>query len=208
MAGAQVKDRGNTLSSAKTRNLWISAPAAALALLASPPLLHAQAPEAPGESGRDAAKKAPAARNADAPKPGDASPEKTQPESGQSKGQNPKGTPKKDADPLVQLIRSMTPEQKNHLIENIKAWEQLTPELKQALRAREKSLRKNISDEVDEALQGVNLSAEQRETFEKRYKEERKKLDLALRMELDSRRKASLQEIITRLKQEVAAPQQ
>lgn len=134
--------------------------------------------------------------------------EKTSGDDGQTKGQNTKGISKKEGDPLVQLIRSMTPEQKSHLIENIKAWEQLSPELRQALRAREKSLRKNIADEVEEALQGSSLSTEQKDLFEKRYKEERKKLDIALRMELDSRRKESLTEIVTRLKQEVAAPQQ
>jgi len=147
-------------------------------------------------------------KNADADKPAETPQEKAPADSAQPRGQNAKGNAKKEADPLVQLIRSMTPEQKNHLIENIKAWEQLTPELKQALRARDKSLRKNISDEVDEAVQGAGLSAEQKDLFEKRYKEERKKLELALRMELDSRRKESLQEIVTRLKQEVAAPQQ
>jgi hypothetical protein len=206
MAGAQIEERSTTLSTPTARTAWISA--LALALLLAPGLLRAQDADAPKESGKEPTRKAALVKNADADKPAETPQEKAPPDSTQPRGQNAKGNAKKEADPLVQLIRSMTPEQKNHLIENIKAWEQLTPELKQALRAREKSLRKNISDEVDEAVQGAGLSAEQKELFEKRYKEERKKLELALRMELDSRRKESLQEIITRLKQEVSAAQQ
>lgn len=111
---------------------------------------------------------------------------------------------KDGGDPLIQLVRSLSPEQKTRLIESIKAWQELTPEVKQALRARDKTLKKNLSDEIDASLEGAQFSPEQRATFEKRYKEERRKLDLALRAEWDARRKAGLQEIVGQIKGELA----
>jgi len=114
---------------------------------------------------------------------------------------------RKEPDPLVQLVRSLTPEQKARLIESIKTWQELSPEVKQALRARETSLKKALTDEIGAALEGLELSQEQRAAFEKRFKEERRKLDLSLRAELDSRRKAALQEIIAKIKSELALPE-
>ena len=107
---------------------------------------------------------------------------------------------------LVQRIRALTPEQRARLIENIKAWEQLTPELKEALVAREKAIRKSLSEEIQQALEGTQFSAEQRELFEKRYKEERRKLEATLKAEMETRRKAALEEIVSRLKQTVVKP--
>ena len=111
---------------------------------------------------------------------------------------------RKETDPLVQLVRSLTPEQKTRLIESIKTWQELSPETKQALRARETTLKKNITEEIDAALEGVEVTPEQKTAFEKRYRDERRKLDVSLRTELDSRRKASLQEIIGKIKADLS----
>lgn len=111
---------------------------------------------------------------------------------------------RKETDPLVQLVRSLTPEQKTRLIESIKTWQELTPEVKQALRARETTLKKSITDEIDAALGGTEISQEQKALFEKRYKEERRNLDQSLRAELDTRRKAGLQDIIAKIKAELS----
>ncbi len=113
---------------------------------------------------------------------------------------------RKETDPLVQLVRSLTPEQKTRLIESIKTWQELTPEVKQALRARETTLKKSINDEIDAAIGGTEISQEQKALFEKRYKEERRNLDQSLRAELDTRRKAGLQDIIAKIKVELSLP--
>ena len=115
-------------------------------------------------------------------------------------------TPKsaKEPDPLILLVRSLTPEQKARLIESIKAWQELTPEVKQALRAREKTLKKTVAEEIESALADTSLTPEQREQFEKRFKEERRKLDASLRVELETRRKNGIQEITDKLKAEVS----
>ena len=113
---------------------------------------------------------------------------------------------RKAVDPLVEIIRSLTADQKNQLMENIKAWQQISPDLKQALRNRDSLLRKKFKDEVDAALVDTPVSPEQRSAFEERYREERKKVDSGLRAELDGRRKAALDEVVQRLKKTLAAP--
>jgi hypothetical protein len=111
---------------------------------------------------------------------------------------------RKPQDPLLQLIRALTPEQKAKLMESIKTWQQLGPELKTALRARDKALRKTVNDDVQAALEGASFTKEQQELFEKRYREERKKLETSLRTEFEARRKAALEELIASLKKSVA----
>ena len=135
------------------------------------------------------------------------------PSQGKPEGNSPGGPPassgapappdRKQQDPLVQLIRSLTPEQKAKLMESIKTWEQLGPELKTALRAREHAIRKSLAEEVHAALEGSSLTKEQRETFEKRYREEKRKLESSLRAEFDARRKASLEELVGSLKKSI-----
>ena len=132
--------------------------------------------------------------------------ETPKPQTGPPPAQTQSNASRKESDPLVQLVRSLTPEQKTRLIESIKTWQELTPEAKQALRAREKSLKKAVTDEIGAALEGLELTPEQRTAFEKRFKEERRKLDMSLRTELDTRRKAGLQEIILKIKKELALP--
>jgi len=111
---------------------------------------------------------------------------------------------RKQQDPLLQLIRALTPEQKSKLMESIKTWQQLGPELKTALRARDKAIRKSLNDDVQAALEGSSFNKEQRELFEKRYREERKKLETSLRTEFEVRRKAALEDLVNSLKKSVA----
>ncbi len=107
---------------------------------------------------------------------------------------------KKEQDPLVQLVKSLSAEQKSKLIESIKAWKELTPEVQQALRAREKMLRKSLAEEIEAALANTSPTQEQREFFAKRYREERRKIDQSLRTELEARRKVALEEVVAQLK--------
>ena len=138
-----------------------------------------------------------------------AQPEGTAPEPPPAKGAaaTPGERPnRKPVDPLVEIIRSLTADQKNQLMENIKAWQQISPDLKQSLRNRDSLLRKKFKDEVDAALGDTPISAEQRTAFEERYRDERKKIDLGLRAELESRRKVALDEVVQRLKKTITAP--
>lgn len=118
--------------------------------------------------------------------------------------ENPDSTrPTKDADPLIQLVRTLTQEQKTRLIESIKTWQELSPEMKQALRARDKNLKKTLAEEMEAAMAGANFTQEQKDQFEKRFKEERKKVEMSLRTEMEHRRKAAVQEVAEKLKTEI-----
>lgn len=122
----------------------------------------------------------------------------------EEKAESPLPPERKQQDPLLQLIRALTPEQKAKLMESIKTWQQLGPELKTALRARDKSIRKSLNDDVQAALEGSSFNKEQRELFEKRYREERKKLETSLRTEFEVRRKTALEDLVNSLKKSVA----
>jgi hypothetical protein len=114
---------------------------------------------------------------------------------------------KKHPDPLLQLIRSLTPEQKAKLMESIRTWQQLGPELKASLRARDKAIKKSLSDEVQAAFEGSSFTKEQKELFEKRYKEERRRVESSLRSEFEARRKVALEELVNSLKKSVLYPE-
>jgi hypothetical protein len=110
--------------------------------------------------------------------------------------------PKNDeAESLKKTIRALSPEQKQRIAENLKAWKQLTAEQKEALRHREQLQRKQASDEVANVTAG--LPDDQRDLFLQRYQEERRKLQASLRQEMEARRKAELSDLLQRLKQEM-----
>lgn len=108
-----------------------------------------------------------------------------------------------ETESLKKAVKSLSPDQKQRLTENIKAWKQLTPEQRETLKLREETLRKQASEEVAAAVK--ELPEGEREAFIRRYMEERRKLQLTLRQEMEAKRKAGLADVIQRLKQENAA---
>ena len=104
-------------------------------------------------------------------------------------------------------LEALTPEQRKRFQENFLRWSNLPPEEKKALADREIFRRKKIAEEIDTALKeaGLELNAEHRELFARRYGEERHKIEEQLRKELDDKRRPLLQEVIARLKAEFSA---
>jgi hypothetical protein len=101
-------------------------------------------------------------------------------------------------------LEALTPEQRQRFIENFKRWSNLPPEEKKVLADRELIRRKKIAEEVNQALaeSGLDLTAERRMFFAKRYGEERRKVEEQLRKELEEKRKPLIKEMIARLKEE------
>jgi len=101
-------------------------------------------------------------------------------------------------------LEALTPEQRQRFIENFKRWSNLPPEEKKVLADRELIRRKKIAEEVNQAIaeSGLDLTAERRMFFAKRYGEERRKVEEQLRKEMDEKRKPLIKEIIGRLKEE------
>ena len=101
-------------------------------------------------------------------------------------------------------IEALTPEQRKRFQENFLRWSNLSPEEKKALADREIFRRKKIAEDIDAALKEaeLELDAEHRELFARRYGEERHKIEEQLHKELDDKRRPLLKEIIARLKTE------
>ena len=101
-------------------------------------------------------------------------------------------------------IEALTPEQRKRFQENFLRWSNLSPEEKKSLADREIFRRKKIAEDIDAALKeaGLELDAERRELFAKRYGEERHKIEEQLRRELDEKRRPLLKDVIAKLKAE------
>lgn len=119
------------------------------------------------------------------------------------KSEKSKGLKGSEQEYLLRTIRTLTPEKKKQLLENLKAWQMLSDDQKQVLRDRDGQLRKRATEEASALTADSNLSPEQAEQFQKRYLEERRRVETSLKQELESRRKAELEEISQRLRKEI-----
>lgn len=101
-------------------------------------------------------------------------------------------------------VEALSPEQKKRFGENLMRWSNLSPEEKNALRAREAVRQKYIEQEVAAALAatGLQLEGERRAQFVRRFAEERRKIEEQLRHEMMERRKPMVREMVGRLKAE------
>ena len=104
-------------------------------------------------------------------------------------------------------VEALTPEQRKRFQENFQRWSNLSPEEKKSLADRDIFRRKKIAEDIDAALKeaGLELDAERRGLFARRYGEERHKIEEQLRKELDDRRRPLLKEVIARLKAEFSS---
>jgi flagellar biosynthesis GTPase FlhF len=104
-------------------------------------------------------------------------------------------------------FEKMPPEQRERLRENLRRWQKMPPEERQDLREEEQRRRQRIEREIDEIIQkaGLQLSADQRQVFALRYAQERRKIEETLRREMEAKRRPMLDEVVERLKKELAA---
>jgi hypothetical protein len=85
---------------------------------------------------------------------------------------------------------------------------QMGPEERKLMREREKVHRERIQHEVDTVLResGLRLDREKRDLFEQRYMQERRRIEHALREEVESKRQEQLPALKERLKKEFQEP--
>jgi hypothetical protein len=129
--------------------------------------------------------------------------------SGKSEGESKQGESKSpEFENVRKALEALTPEQRERFQKNFWRWSNLTPEQKKALRDREEMRRKRREEDVQRAIEqsGLSLEGERRAQFEKRYSEERRKIEEQLRRELDEKRKPLIEELVGRLKLEFSAP--
>ena len=85
----------------------------------------------------------------------------------------------------------------------------MDPEQRRTLRDREERRQMRLKREAEEALRqsGLQLEAEKRAIYERRYIEERKRIEEALGKELREKRQRELAPVVERLKSEFGQPE-
>jgi hypothetical protein len=106
--------------------------------------------------------------------------------------------------PFREQWRQMAPEDRQRFKSNVEHWLALPPDERRVLREREGIRRERLQREADAAMRetGLQLEAERRAQFERRYMEERRRIDRALREELRAKRERELAPVVERLKKE------
>lgn len=92
--------------------------------------------------------------------------------------------------------------------QNAERWMQMSPEERKLMRERDKAYRARIKSEVDATLRnsGLRLEGEKREQFERRYLQERRRIEQLLRNEIEAKRQQELPALQERLKKEFQEP--
>src|SRR4051794_38144937 len=92
--------------------------------------------------------------------------------------------------PARERWRQKSPEDRMRLQSNAERWLRLPPEEQRVLRDRELMRRQRIQREADAALKqsGLQLEAEKREAYQRRYLQERRRVEQSLRQDMEDRR--------------------
>jgi hypothetical protein len=99
---------------------------------------------------------------------------------------------------------SLPPDARQDFRRNAERWMQMSPEERTILRDRETLRQAQIKRETDAALRdsGLRLDQEKRSQFESRYIEERRRVERALRQQIETERQKELPALIQQLKRE------
>jgi hypothetical protein len=103
---------------------------------------------------------------------------------------------------------ALPPEDRQVFRQNAERWMQMSPEERKLMRERDKAYRARIKNEVDTTLRnsGLRLEGEKREQFERRYLQERRRIEQLLRNEIEAKRQQELPALQERLKKEFQEP--
>lgn len=99
---------------------------------------------------------------------------------------------------------SLPPADRQDFRRNAERWMRMGPEERKMLRERENLRQAQIKRETDAALRdsGLRLDQEKRSQFESRYIEERRRVERALRQQIENERQKELPALIQQLKRE------
>ena len=99
---------------------------------------------------------------------------------------------------------SLPPADRQVFRRNAERWMQMSPEERQIMRQRESLRRGQIKRETEAALHdsGLRLDQQKRDLFESRYMQERRKMEQALRHQVEAERQQQLPALIQQLKKE------
>jgi catalase len=123
---------------------------------------------------------------------------------------SPSATPKIDAQAewsqAQRIFTQLSPDQQKKFIDNLTQWRAMSPEEQELYRDRDLLHREKIAQEIQDAENktGLKLDQDQQEVFALRYTQERRKIEDALRKEMDEKRQGMIDAMMSRLKIEFA----
>jgi hypothetical protein len=99
---------------------------------------------------------------------------------------------------------SLSPAARQNFQRNAERWLRMSPEERNVLRQRENLRRETIRRETEAAVRdsGLRLDPQQRALFETRYIQERRRVEQALRQQIETERQQQLPALIQQLKKE------
>src|SRR6266853_2560831 len=99
---------------------------------------------------------------------------------------------------------AMPPEARQNFRRNADRWAQMSPEERNVMRQRENLRRQTIQRETEAALRdsGLHLSPQERAQFQSRYIQERRKVEQALRQQIETERQKEIPSLIQQLRKE------
>ena len=99
---------------------------------------------------------------------------------------------------------SLPPAARQNFQRNAERWLRMSPEERNILRQRENLRRETIRRETEAAVRdsGLRLDPQQRALFESRYIQERRRVEQALRQQIETERQQQLPALIQQLKKE------
>ena len=102
------------------------------------------------------------------------------------------------------IFEQFTPDQQKKFLDNLDQWKAMSPEEQELYRDRELFRREKIAEEIQDAItkSGLKLDDDQRAVFALRYTQERRKIEEALRKEMDAERQTMVNDMMGRLKLE------
>lgn len=103
-------------------------------------------------------------------------------------------------------LEQLSPEQRERLKENLKQWQALTPEEKDLLRQREAMAQLKLRQAAEDSsmASGLSLASERKQAYVARYLQERRGIELNLRLEAQHKRKPLVQEMTAQLNAQFA----
>jgi hypothetical protein len=107
----------------------------------------------------------------------------------------------------LRLFDQLSMDQQAKFLNNLDQWKAMSPEEQELYRDRELFRREKIAEEIQQAISksGLRLDDDQREVYVLRYTQERRKIEEALRKEMDQKRQAMVTDLLARLKVEFTA---
>jgi hypothetical protein len=99
---------------------------------------------------------------------------------------------------------AMPPAARQNFRRNAERWLRMSPEERNVMRERENLRRETIRRETEAAVResGLRLNPQERAQFESRYIQERRKVEQALRQQIEAERQQQLPALIQQLKKE------